>query len=609
MPHVNDSKLLAMVTEVESVIGTVPTRDVDDIENLWLIIKLGLPLNTKSSTGDLWYQYMESSPSVVSAHINDMFYQFLAAGYEGALSDMWQSFWGSRITPNGLVSVVDILNPPFDFGSPLLTNYAGDQYLDGVNIGANPAVSNEGLWIGPAYTNEILSGYEDFTLWEATADGTGVIPIVTSGREAPDSTNSAYRLQLDSGADGTSQIFTDTGQGSTENFSVYMRSNTGDVDVTLFASNAVKKVTVTSEWHRYEYANNTTVNGNIRIAKAIGWGTSGVADLDIWHPQANRIPYLFPYIPPAATSTSAAATSGGNGASIEMDDNVLGALRGLPDGVELITNGDFSSGSASWQQTAPAFTFENGTCSTDNYGSLQTIYQDISAGADDRYRVTFTIDAITQGTVYVALSGAIGTARSSPGTYSEIIVAAGSSVNGGIQFSSSAIATIDNVSVQELLPATCTALSEMFIGVGSAELPTGVETSINNVSVVDDIEFLRNYRLSSGAARLVGSYDGTTFVLVAGDWNRNEVHKRVVTTGTSGTVFRVGYRRFESDGITPITDWVWSGLSAFDGSFDPLDFLRFGYLNTTPMWLRNSYIWTRGNVAEAELDNPWGVTV
>lgn len=53
-----------------------------------------------------------------------------------------------------------------------------------------------------------------------------------------------------------------------------------------------------------------------------------------------------PYVPPGTTQPSAAATTGGNGASIAMRTSPLWkALDGEPDGVELVTNGGFDNAS------------------------------------------------------------------------------------------------------------------------------------------------------------------------------------------------------------------------------------------------------------------------
>jgi hypothetical protein len=441
---------------------------------------------------------------------------------------MLQMMTGGRkkYTPAGLVLSVDTLAPKNNRGAKLQTSYAGDQYLAGVNIGANPAVSSKGLDVGPAYT-ELF----------ATAPTTSVVKILTAQK---------YCLQVKDGS-ATCSYGTAT--------------PTSPLQFTATAGNVTFTPTGCTLW-------NLTAAGG----------------------------YVFDMIPHGSTKSSSAATSSGNGASVLMDDALVGALRGVSDEVELWNSPSVDTIDPNNYSIFDETTRINRIVSDGTYVDLAILS---GVNTTDRYLIKFTW---ISGSGSLQLYDATGAETLSG---SKTFVHTFTTTTLSIKRIAACDVTF-KVSVQKLNPAECTVLSEMYMGVGSAELPR-TTSQINSITCKNTADSLLSFRgdATLGQERISVSTDSVNFVALIGNWSRDEVHKRAAQS--NGTQFRVGYRRYESDGITPISDWVWSTYSAFDGSFDPLEYLRFGYLNTVPMWLRKCVIWNRGDVTAAELDNPFEV--
>ena len=92
---------------------------------------------------------------------------------------------------------------------------------------------------------------------------------------------------------------------------------------------------------------------------------------------------------------------------------------------DLVSNGDFSSGSAGWTSTGWTVVTE----ATHNTGNTTTLYQtSLSTESASPYVVTFTISGRTAGSVTPRLGFNDGTAVSTNGTFSQNIIPDGSSV-------------------------------------------------------------------------------------------------------------------------------------------------------------------------------------
>ena len=144
--------------------------------------------------------------------------------------------------------------------------------------------------------------------------------------------------------------------------------------------------------------------------------------------------------------------------------------------------------------------------------------------------------------------------------------------------------SVTNFSVQKLNPAICTATALVTMGVGSDE----VASNLNILSCIDVVTNLLYYAEEN---TLVKSYDGSNTRYIPSAWDRGEHHLKIVQTNADGTQFRVGNKRYNPDGSEIDSDIQWSAWVAFDGSFDPLDYLRLALTNTVPLSVKALEVW------------------
>jgi hypothetical protein len=287
--------------------------------------------------------------------------------------------------------------------------------------------------------------------------------------------------------------------------------------------------------------------------------------------------HALPYIPPGTTSASCAATTGGNGASIEMDEGMLEAFRGEPDGVELVS--PLSLLGDGWGQSGTTITGEDSFTSTDQGG----VYKTGLLVEGERYIATLSGDT-SNG--YLNLHSTVTNTKYGSSLVDSFEFTA--ETNGLVIITTTTL-TVSNVelSVQKLTPATMTAAALVTMGVGSDEL---VVSSTHNVGTVNDTGVsVLYYHDYLGAPRVVRAYDGITLSgVVTGTWSRGEQHLKLVQTSTDGSQFRVGNQRIDID-----TEVQWSSWVTFDGSFNPLEYLRFAFNNTVPLWLNGWALYKR----------------
>lgn len=131
---------------------------------------------------------------------------------------------------------------------------------------------------------------------------------------------------------------------------------------------------------------------------------------------------------------------------------ILDKSKGLALGSELIVNGDFSNGSTGWS-VGSEWTISSGACSVVGVGSFTNLQQGTGTVAGKTYLLTFNVSAISGGPLRIACGGSPqNQSISTTGSKTLYLVAAVSSswfvrfqVAGGVS------ATIDNISVKELL--------------------------------------------------------------------------------------------------------------------------------------------------------------
>lgn len=119
-------------------------------------------------------------------------------------------------------------------------------------------------------------------------------------------------------------------------------------------------------------------------------------------------------------------------------------------GPEKVTNGSFTGGSTGWTLTA-GWTYNTNAVDKNGDGTT-TLSQDVSAVANEVYKVVYTVSGWSVGTVTVAVGGVSGTARGANGTYTEYIKATGT---GSLAFTptNTARLTVDTVSVKRVAVA------------------------------------------------------------------------------------------------------------------------------------------------------------
>ena len=124
------------------------------------------------------------------------------------------------------------------------------------------------------------------------------------------------------------------------------------------------------------------------------------------------------------------------------------ALAKISYGEELVTNGDFSSDS-NWNKN-PNWTISNGAAISDGSTSQNMNQGTVTSVVNKPYLLSVTLSSLSQGSVTVTFGGAASLNASSTGTHSLLVIPA-SSDRIRIYASDFAIASIDNISVKEVL--------------------------------------------------------------------------------------------------------------------------------------------------------------
>ena len=304
-----------------------------------------------------------------------------------------------------------------------------------------------------------------------------------------------------------------------------------------------------------------------------------------------------PYVPPGATQPTNAATTGGNGTNIPLDAAMLECFRGKPDGVELRSDLGGMLDNVGTTHTVMSF-------STTGIGGLTVGPFPVG----NRYRIV--VYGYTTSSDF-----SVNAADKSPSPGSRTLIAAGFGetewvVQSGFQYfylrnGSTGTTNITSISIQRLLPAVCTVMAETYMGVGSGDFTSNKSLLSANSSELSVIYFAHD--------SIAKSYDQTAGTGVFGmSWSANEIHRRYVQTSSDGTKYRVGYQRYTSAmmEITSGIQWSHTGVestwAAFDGSFNPLTYLRLGLNLSVPIWGRKLLISDK-TLTDAEIKNAWEV--
>jgi hypothetical protein len=256
------------------------------------------------------------------------------------------------------------------------------------------------------------------------------------------------------------------------------------------------------------------------------------------------------------TRTSAATfvNSSGNIASTPQSRNLLTFTQEFDNaawskttlGAELVTNGDFASGTTGWTDITGSWAVTGGALAgTSISASAFGPYSNGVATANRIYLATFTI-TVTSGSVLVRVGNTESSAYSTGGTYSQYFVATSSAAAifqvraGGSGFTG----TIDNVSVREVIGGALQApdgtfTADTLIGDGTSgnhavqqsnsASATGKTFSIYakagtnsflQVYFADDFSPFANFDLSNGTVGSTGTSTTATIVSAGNGWYR-----------------------------------------------------------------------------------------
>ena len=451
---------------------------------------------------------------------------------------------------------------------------------------SDPLVVDGGVYCGPGYTNVLPAGSEDVlnTVWSAQ-----------SGAVKVDSTTLSLPV---TGAKAHVTTVT-VSPGDKVNFSVLL-AGSGPIDILL-----INQTTWTGIISESIVLTSTPTPYN--VVGVVGVGSTGVlcqflnvlgaaVTVVVSEPQVTPGPYLHPYIPPGTSTVSRAGTVGGNGIGFDTSGDtpkslaLRQAFEGKPDGVELAATaaversgfeydtfaGDIGSmegttdgvtitiagfllnGNIGDRVLVSANTVVSGVCSLQRrdafIGPPSPIVELVTTG---KLAVEYTITEVTPALTFTYAAGQAGTI------------------------------SVTNFSVQKLKPAVVTATA-LVTPIGSDELNDGDQF---NVFIASDVET----DLLTFGRDVTGSYlavsDGITEIKAYTTWDRSSHILAGPRTNDDGSQFQLGYKRYNPDGSEIDSAIQWSALTAFDGSFNPEDYLRLALLNTVPLSVRALEVW------------------
>lgn len=535
--------------------------------------------------------------------------------------------------PDNIALAWNLFQPDPIIGPDAVFSVASANYDEaGNNIGLNPRIdAGKGLWMGGKVSNLLPVGAEASATWfKSGVSLTGYIVTATTSlyshyiQFASYSYVSSktyaflYRIKPQYGQ-RFCQILGSNAAFSSAQYAVF-DLEAGVVTYSTGGTAFIWKDESDPTRYWCSWAVLCTTSGESKSAAVVFtpdgaaprlpvYAGDGIASLEIdrWMVTESSVPV--PYVPPGATQPTNAATTGGNGVNIPLDAGLLECFQGKPDGVELIkaqADREFSSDTGFWLKDS-GIIISGGVCNLSTSGATNGIYHNFGiTTSGTRLLVQFDL-SISSGAVETHFGGNTrGTDITTSGRKS-IIITANTGANGHIVIGTSiaTVAVIDNISIQLLLPAVCTTMAEHYMGVGSADF-----TSNKSLLSANSSELSVIYLSHDAIAK---SYDQTAGIGVFGiSWSANEIHRRYVQTSSDGTKYRVGYQRFSSAMVEITSGIQWSHTGAestwatFDGSFNPLTYLRLCLNVTVPIWGRKIVIANK-SLSAAEISDAWGL--
>ena len=497
----------------------------------------------------------------------------------------------SRVGPNAL------------FGSAAaVTDGQGGTYA--ANVPAVHDIDGRKLmWNGPSYTNKVTcrkANPVDTANVLKAGDAASVLSVVddtaalaAAGLSGICTSGKVYKLDNSLGVDlAYAIILGAAGNLNTHIMSVYARTS---ATASLYSGSTDANHSTPVTGATYNYYKKIFTPMNTPATAGVLCGPNSVVYFIL--PQLVESPYLMPLlIAPgdplsAASSASAAGTTGGNGLSWPMvgssaSDKLKACFEKTEtDGVELWGSNEIKG--INWTLTDGWWVHTPG-----NGGSLYDSVLTINS----IYKISYEVRNYSAGTIQSIVGAGTGVVRSSNGVFTEILTCI-SDVSARFMPSLDFAGEIRVLMVQKIKPSVMSAAALVRMGVGSAEMAASTLILSARGAFAGSLYCER----SSSDHRIVRFYDDTAAASSSSEeWYNQEYHRKVVQTNALGTQYRVGNQRLTSEMIPINPAIVWGAWVNYDGSFSPLNSLIAGLFLTVPHWISQVQVW-QSSASEADI--------
>ena len=420
-------------------------KSLADYTNTQLRLALGAVLYT--NTADMWKQYLNQ------------------IGYTGDVSQMLQKYYADYNVPSNFRNYINagasIFNPQNMFAvDAALQGYVYDindlstLYLD--SAGTTPASINGAVGLVldksknvPVARRNLLTYSEQFD--NAVWDAFGTKIVTANQAVSPDGTNTADKLSC-APNNGIQVSGIAISASTTYTFSVYAKSDTslnillshattggsgsnGSVDVAISTGTSVG-----DGWYRMSYTFTSASGDTSAVVRIHSSNNDATPGIYIWGAQLDVGSLATEY--QRVVQTEGGWLAGNHAYQATTGNKPV--LRGTPVGGNLVTNGDFASGTG-WTAGA-GWAIGSGVATATT--SSSTLTSTLAATASKNYRVTYTITR-SAGSVQVSFGGRSGASRSAAGTYVDYLDST-TNTNALVFTGTGFSGTVDNIEVVDV---------------------------------------------------------------------------------------------------------------------------------------------------------------
>jgi hypothetical protein len=209
-------------------------------------------------------------------------------------------------------------------GNASRVDSSGEIVTESANLPRIDYTDGCGSWLLEPQSTNFLTYSSDYTqtFWNKLGSPT----ITANYGSSPDGGNNSTRIQGNS-----STVIYATGTYATSNFdrSIYIKATSGSGDIQLLShnSNTNNVFTINENWQRLDINSLTSgVGNNVFYAIDMRGASTNIYDIEIWHSQAEEIPYMTSVIPTNGATTTRLqdiANNSGNSSLINSTEGVL----------------------------------------------------------------------------------------------------------------------------------------------------------------------------------------------------------------------------------------------------------------------------------------------